>query len=213
MMKKSKTLALSAAFAASAIFSSTSSAFFVDFTDATKWGQPANSTADYFVGAADYIYPGPFQVRVTSESVPASSTKVAWEQNDGFGVKGPGDNAIWDDDIENFNGTPVTEILRVAFSIDTLVSRIRISDFVGQGEYNTGSGWMAFGPGAGTNGPGDWFSITSLSSGGIAFRALDGQSSFQVSGLDVDLAPVPLPPAVWLLGSAMVFLFRKRQVS
>ena len=216
MMNKTKTLALSAAFAASAVFSTTSSAFIVDFTDAVKWGNPSGSNIEYSADTVDFTYPGGFEVKVKSSPNANNETDVFWEQQDGFGVKGPGDNSNWDDDIENFNGTGnVVEILRVFFSTDALVSRIRIADFLGNGEYNAedGNGWVAFGPGSNTNGPGDWFAISpAFATNKISFRALGGVgNSFQVSGLDV--APVPLPPAVWLLGSAMVFLFRKRQVS
>ncbi len=209
-MKKSKILALSAVFAAGTAFSSASSAFVVDFTNANHWGNPGGSTADYAAPSADYSYPGPFQVTVTA---PASNL-VFWENQDGFGVQGPGDDNNWDDDIENFNGSPVTEILLVSFSAPADVTRVRAADFLGSGEFSVGGGvWTSFGPGAGTNGPGDWFNIAAGTTNFIAFRAVGNQSSFQVSGLDVSVAPVPVPPAVWLLGSAMVFLFRKRQAS
>ena len=209
-MTKLKTLSIASALLASSTFAGQASALLVDFTDASIWGNPAGNTASYSALSADATYPGPFEVTVTS--APVGSTQITWEQQDGFGVFGLGDNANWDDDIENFNGSSLTEVLQVSFSANALVSQIRISDFFGSGEYNTGSGWTSFGPGAGTNGPGDVFNIATTAGSSISFRAV-GNSSFQVSGLNVVVAPVPLPPAVWLLGSAMVFLLRKRQVS
>lgn len=208
-MTKFKTLSIASALLASSTFAGQASALLVDFTDANIWGNPVGSTSSYVADNADHTY-GTFQVTV--DALPLASTQITWEQQDGFGVFGSGDSANWDDDIENFNGASLTEVLQVSFSSNALVSRIRISDFFGSGEYNTGSGWTSFGPGAGTNGPGDVFNIATTAGSSISFRAI-GNSSFQVSGLDVDVAPVPLPPAVWLLGSAMVFLLRKRQVS
>jgi hypothetical protein len=214
-MNKFKTITIASALVAGTAFASQASALTIDFTDAALWGNPGGSTASYTAASADVTYPGPFEVTVSSR--PTASTQISWESQDGFGVSGAGDDANWDDDIENFNGdTSFTERLRIDFSANALVQSIRISDFFGTGEYNTGSGWMTFGPGAGTNGPGDTFAITTTASSNIRFRAVGNASSFQVSGLEVavgDVAPVPLPPAVWLLGSAMVFLMRKRQVS
>lgn len=209
-MTKLKTLSIASALLAGSAFAGQAAALQIDFTDENIWGNPAGSTTSYSAVSADATYPGPFEVTVTS--APIGSTQITWESQDGFGVFGAGDDANWDDDIENFNGSSLTEVLQVTFSTNTLVNSIRISDFFGSGEYNTGSGWTSFGPGAGTNGPGDVFAIATTAGSGISFRAV-GNSSFQVSGLDVDVAPVPLPPAVWLLGSAMVFLLRKRQVS
>ena len=215
-MNKLKTLSAASALLAGSVFAGQASAFTINFMNEDVWGNPAGNDANYFAPSADHTYSasdtGSVALQVSVTSLPASTTSIAWENADGFGVNGQGDSAIWDDDIENFNGTPLTEILVVSFSPNVLVNSIEIADFEGSGQYNTGSGWTNFGP----NNPSaighETFAISTTASNGISFRAF-GNSSFQVASLDVEVAPVPLPPAVWLLGSAMVFLLRKRQVS
>lgn len=211
---------LSALLAGSA-FASQASALVVDFTDSQLWGNPAPASTNYYANEVDATYPGPFEVSVTASPL---GSQVAWEQEDGFGVFGAGDGVQWDDDLENGlatgQGNTLSEILTVTFSEASTVGLIRIADFTGSGEYNTGSGWTYFGFGAGANGPGNWYAIDTTASSSIMFRAIDG-GSFQVSGLNLTLgsanpiapAAVPLPPAVWLLGSALVFLVRKRKTS
>jgi len=215
-MKILKTIGLAGALVTGAAFSYQASAVIVDFTDAS-WGPGGTQSVDQSLASLGGI-------QVTVSSLPISTTTLFWDNVDGFGVNGPGDSTAYSDEIEFHDGDNTIEQIAIHFSAPVTVNGFTVSDFfqltglnggdeVGQVIYNGGAfqSFTSTVPQAGD--PKQGIPIGAAGVTDIVFQAGDIASDFAIHDLNVDVAPVPLPPAVWLLGSAMVFLFRKRQAS
>ncbi len=231
---QSKFLGAIASIAIGTLVSTTTSAFTlnsdlgpldIDFRT-TDW-QPAHGQADYSVGGVTVFAYDLISIPV-SDPTPGS---LFWE-NDGFGVSGGAQN----DEIDGPEGIAVVagslsqrSVNRQAPSITAVGAWL--NDFFA----TTGSGGAAetgqlsfFS--LGSNSPFKVIDFTSdvpnlpgsddyafyldfgeaVTFGAALFTTPNGdQSEYAVAGFDT--APVPLPPAIWLMGSAMVFLFRKRK--
>ncbi len=165
---------------------------------------------------------------ITSGNVTVSSNgpNITWE-NDGLGVNG----GSQDDEVDN------TESLTVAFSAPVTISTIWLDDFwvsTSNGDpeeafvtFNGTSSFSLFAnkPITGVPNPTSFdipglFGFTDPVTS-ILFQAVDPANNsndgddYALARIDytATTAPVPVPAAFWLLGSAMVFLFRKRQTS
>ncbi|MFK8067927.1 MAG: hypothetical protein AB8D52_06760 [Gammaproteobacteria bacterium] len=193
---------LASVLASAAIYSSTASAITVDFTGG---GGNIGTTAAFNAGFVD----------VSSTGTPAGALS---QDVDGLGVIGTADA----DEINGF------EAITVMFDQAVNINSITVDDLwldrgdVGASYQINGAGpltsiaavnnFASGSPTVAAYAPA-LMNVTSLTffSGaqnsparGYALRAID---------YDVAVAAVPVPAAFWLLGSAMVFLFRKRKVS
>ncbi len=217
-MKILKTIGLASALMAGTAFSYQASAVTVNFAD-PSWavGGSTSSTSQSLGG-----------VTVTVSSLP-TGTSLTWATHDGFGVTKSGDTPGNEDEI-NHRGDGINEQLLVSFGQAVNVTSLRLSDFftdtsgqhqtpsddIAEISYNGGGSFASF-IATQSNAGDPYTDIASSASGitSILFQSgnPDIGSGYSIAGLDFNVAPVPLPPAVWLLGSAMVFLFRKRQDS
>ena len=162
---------------------------------------------------------------ITSGNVTVTSNgpNITWE-NDGLGVNGGSEN----DEIDN------AESLTVTFNAPVTITTIWLDDFwvatSGGGTpeeafvtFNGTSSFSLFASKPKNDNPDSTsFDITSLFTGpvtSILFQAIDPSNNssqgddYALARIDYTAAAVPVPAAFWLLGSAMVFLFRKRQTS
>jgi len=193
--------------------------------------QPAHGLDSYSVGGIRVAAYNSIAIPV---SAPTPGT-LFWE-NDGFGVNGGAQN----DEIDDSEGIAVfaDPLLSVA-NAGQVKSRIGFSPITAVGAWlndffaTTGSiaetGRLSFFS-LGSSSPFKVIDFTSdvpnlpgsddyafyldfgeaVTFGAALFTTPNSDlSEYAVAGFNT--APVPLPPAIWLMGSAMVFLFRKRK--
>ncbi len=182
------------------IYSSAASAIVVDFTGS---GGNLGTTAMFNTGFVDVASTG-------------SGGGALYQDSDGLGVIGAGDS-------DEINGR--VEVVTVTFDQAVSINSITVDDL-----------WLDTGDvGAGyqINGTGTIFNIAAVnnrssnlptvSTFGTPFSSVtsltffagvldDTARGYALRAIDYDVAAVPVPAAFWLLGSAMVFLFRKRKV-
>ncbi len=207
-MKISTKMYIAAGLLAGLVVATSANAVTVDFTVGAPWNAGGTSITDGIV---------------TVDS--AGGTISSFD--DGLGVTG-GSPDTEGDEVDN------AESLTVTFSTPVIITSIWLDDF-----WNTtstgGSVEEAFVTVNGTtsftlmankafNNATDptSFDFTSLFAGAVTsllFEAIDPATAsnngddYALARIDYTAAAVPVPAAFWLLGSAMVFLFRKRQTS
>lgn len=157
---------------------------------------------------------------ITSGNITVTSTggNISWE-NDGLGVSGGTES----DEVDN------AESLQVSFAAPVIVSTIWLDDFWNATNSNSpeqarvtvndGPSFLFTAILPLNNDPDPTsFDFTSVFAGPVSSLLFEAVNSGSPSNLASDFAlsqieypPVPVPAAFWLLGSAMVFLFRKRQ--
>ena len=228
---QSKFLGVAASLAIGALVSTTASAFTlnsdlgpldIDFRS-TDW-QLADGQSDYSVGGVTVFAYDSISVPITSPT----AGSLSWE-NDGFGVSGgaEGDEidgsegiaviagsggkqvrqqiptitavGVWLNDFFATTGS-IAETGRLSFFSLGSSSPFRVIDFTSDVPNLPGSDDYAF-----------YLDFGEAVTFGAALFTTpnDDLSEYAVAGFNT--APVPLPPAIWLMGSAMVFLFRKRK--
>lgn len=205
-MKTFKTIGLVGSLLAGSVFATSASAVTVDFA-----GMPAIWNA------------GGTSISSGNVTVASTGGNISWE-NDGLGVTG-GQPDSEPDEVDN------AETLLVSFTNAVQVTSIWLDDFWNSTNSNTAerarvtvNGGPSFELVATkpTNGLPDptVFDFAALFAGPVSsllFEAVNlGSpsnlaSDYALARIDYETAPVPVPAAFWLLGSAMVFLFRKRQ--
>ena len=221
---QSKLLGTIASLAIGTLVSTTASAYTlnsdigpldIDFRSA-DW-QPAHGLESYSTGGVTvYAY--------NSISVPISNPapgELFWE-NDGFGVNG----GAQDDEIDGSQG--IAAVAELGSSI--FATGVWLNDFFATTGNIAETGRLSF-FNLGSSSPFRVIDFTSdvpnlpgsddyayyldfggtVSFGAALFTTPNADlSEYAVAGFNT-AAPVPLPPAIWMLGSAMVFLFRKKQ--
>ena len=159
---------------------------------------------------------------ISSGNVTVMSTggDITWE-NDGLGVSGGSEN----DEIDN------GETLLVTFAIPSFVTSIWLDDFWNATNSNSPEQARVTingGPSFVFNATKPFNSAPDPTTFDFTLNFTDPVSSLLFEAVNlgdpsnlasdyalarIDFQPVPVPPSVWLLGSALVFLFRKRQTS
>lgn len=215
-----KTAALVGALAAGSAFSLQASAVTVDFAGNAWMGQvpggDRGNTLEQSIAVGG----------VTVSSLPGGTTTLFWDNHDGLGVTGPADGDSYDDEIDVHDGDGTTfEQIAIHFDTAIDITGFTVSDFfnltglndgneVGQVSFNGGAFIDFISNVAQAGDPTQFVAIGATGVTDILFQAGDFASDFSIASLETtDVAAVPLPPAVWLLGSAMVFLFRKRDAT
>jgi hypothetical protein len=192
------------------LFAGTASASTVDFRDAATFGGALNQSS--FTASVDGN-------AITLAATPAGA-RLWWDSTDGLGVQ----YLFESDEIQG------VERLRISFSAPVRLSGMLITDLFNENGYLERGFYQL-------NGSGSWVEFTALSSQtpgtngeltvpidssilvtSIAFKApglvLYPLQDHEFSVAAIDATPVPIPAAVWLLGSGMVALFglrRRRQ--
>ncbi|GEM_PF-1890651 len=205
----------------------------IDFR--TNDWMPAHGATHYTTGGVRVIAYNSISVPVTTEPTPG---QLFWE-NDGFGVSGGAQDDEIDGPQGivvtaappslSLTGTTLTRTLPQPIPSITAVG-VWLNDFFATTGSIAETGRLSF-FNLGSNTPFKVIDFTSdvpnlpgsddyafyldfggpVSFGAALFTTPNGdRSEYAVAGFDT-AAPVPVPPAIWLMGSAVIFLFRKRK--